>query len=192
MTTITVSAYCALLIALPVILYQLYAFVLPAFSPTERRVAMPLLLMIPFLFIAGVVFGYFFVLGPALHFLLNFNDNQFNIQVRARDYYSFVTHDAARDGHHLPDPDGDPRGHTRLGIATPQQLRRSGVAMRTWDYGAGGPASERRPGQHADRDGAAHHPVRVEYRLGEPLRAAGWPCRPTASSAEGSGQAAGG
>ena len=47
------------------ILYQLYAFVLPAFSPSERRVAKPLLLLVPVLFIAGVVFGYFVVLTPA-------------------------------------------------------------------------------------------------------------------------------
>ena len=53
MTTVTVSAYAALLLALPVILYQLYAFVLPAFSPRERRVALPLLLMVPVLFIGG-------------------------------------------------------------------------------------------------------------------------------------------
>ena len=46
-TTLTNSAYAALLISLPVILYQLYAFVLPAFSPTERRVAFPLLLLVP-------------------------------------------------------------------------------------------------------------------------------------------------
>lgn len=90
-STITNSAYAALLVALPVILYQLYAFVLPAFSPTERRIALPLLLLVPVLFIAGVVFCYFVVLTPALHFLLNFNADQFNIQVRARDYYSFVT-----------------------------------------------------------------------------------------------------
>ena len=37
MTTLTVSAYAAILIALPVVLYQVYAFILPAFSPTERR-----------------------------------------------------------------------------------------------------------------------------------------------------------
>src|SRR3954470_23373469 len=42
-TTMTVSAYAALLLAGPVILYQLYAFVLPAFSPDERRVALPIL-----------------------------------------------------------------------------------------------------------------------------------------------------
>ena len=47
--------------------------------------------MVPVLFIAGVVFGYFVVLPAATKFLLNFNDNQFNIQIRARDYYSFFT-----------------------------------------------------------------------------------------------------
>ena len=90
-TTLTNSAYFALLIAMPVILYQLYAFVLPAFSPAERRVATPLLLMVPVLFITGVVFCYFVVLTPAIDFLLNFNADEFNTQVRARDYYSFVT-----------------------------------------------------------------------------------------------------
>jgi sec-independent protein translocase protein TatC len=89
-TTLTNAAYAALLIALPVILYQIYAFILPAFSPTERRVATPLLLLVPVLFVGGVVFCYFVVLTPALQFLLNFNADEFNTQVRARDYYSFV------------------------------------------------------------------------------------------------------
>src|SRR3954453_17514017 len=48
-TTFTVAAYAAILISLPVVLYQLYAFVLPAFSATERQVAFPLMLMVPFL-----------------------------------------------------------------------------------------------------------------------------------------------
>ena len=61
-TTMTVSAYFAILLALPVLLYQLYAFVLPAFTPREKKVALPLLLMVPVLFIVGVVFGYFVVL----------------------------------------------------------------------------------------------------------------------------------
>jgi sec-independent protein translocase protein TatC len=91
MTTITNSAYAAILIALPVVLYQFYAFVLPAFSPRERGVALPLLLMVPFLFVAGVVFCYFVVLPPAIDFLLQFNADEFNTQVRARDYYSFAT-----------------------------------------------------------------------------------------------------
>ena len=54
--------------------------------------------MAPGLFIAGVVFGYFVVLPAATKFLLNFNDNQFNIQIRARDYYSFFTLTLARHG----------------------------------------------------------------------------------------------
>jgi sec-independent protein translocase protein TatC len=91
LTTITNSLYAALLLALPVILYQAYAFILPAFSPTERRVALPLLLLVPVLFVAGVAFCYFVVLPPAIKFLLNFNASEFNTQVRARDYYSFVT-----------------------------------------------------------------------------------------------------
>ena len=88
--TLTNSAYFALLIALPVILYQLYAFVLPAFSPAERRVATPLLLMVPVLFITGVVFCCFSRYSASAQFLLNFNADQFNTQVQARDY-SFVT-----------------------------------------------------------------------------------------------------
>jgi sec-independent protein translocase protein TatC len=90
-TTLMNAAYFALILAAPVILYELYAFILPAFSPSERRVATPLLILVPFLFIAGVVFCYFVVLGPALHFLLNFNSDEFNTQVRAKDYYSFVS-----------------------------------------------------------------------------------------------------
>jgi sec-independent protein translocase protein TatC len=90
-TTLMNAAYFALVISAPLILYELYAFVLPAFSPSERRVATPLLVLVPVLFIAGVVFCYLVVLKPALHFLLNFNADQFNTQVRAKDYYSFVS-----------------------------------------------------------------------------------------------------
>ena len=89
-TTISNSAYVGLLIALPVILYQLYAFLLPAFKPAERRVAFPMMMLIPVLFITGVLFCYFLVLTPAMHFLLNFNSDQFSNQVRARDYYGFI------------------------------------------------------------------------------------------------------
>src|SRR5215208_2405869 len=60
-TTLTLSIYAGLLLAMPVILYQAYAYVLPAFSPHERRVVLPFMLMVPFLFIGGVVFAYFVV-----------------------------------------------------------------------------------------------------------------------------------
>jgi sec-independent protein translocase protein TatC len=121
-TTLTVSAYAALLIALPVILYQLYAFILPAFSPTEKKVALPLLLMVPVLFVAGAVFAYFVIVPAALTFLLNFNDHQFNTQIRARDYYSFVLLTLVAAGIVFQVPVGI-LGLTRLGILTPQKLK---------------------------------------------------------------------
>jgi sec-independent protein translocase protein TatC len=89
--TITVAAYGALILSLPVLIYQLYAYVLPAFSGRERRVVLPILLVAPLLFLAGAVFAYYGVLPAAVKFLLNFNDSQFNVQVRARDYYSFFS-----------------------------------------------------------------------------------------------------
>ena len=122
--TITNSAYAALLIALPVILYQVYAFVLPAFSPTERRVALPLLMLVPVLFIAGVVFCYFVVLTPALQFLLHFNADQFNIQVRAKDYYSFVTLVMVAMGIGFQVPVAL-LAACRIGVTTPEKLAKN-------------------------------------------------------------------
>jgi sec-independent protein translocase protein TatC len=90
-TTLTVSAYGAILLCLPFWLWQLYGYVLPAFSPKEKRVVLPILLMFPVLFLAGVAFSYFVVMPAALNFLLNFNDSQFNIAVRAKDYYGFFS-----------------------------------------------------------------------------------------------------
>jgi sec-independent protein translocase protein TatC len=123
-TTFTLSAYAAILISLPVLLYQLYAFVLPAFTPNEKRVAMPLLLMVPFLFIAGVVFGYYVVLPAALKFLLHFNTDQFRVEIRARDYYSFVSMTLVACGLLFQIPVGI-LGLNRMGIVTPRQLRKN-------------------------------------------------------------------
>jgi Tat protein translocase TatC len=124
MVTVTLAMYGAILIAMPVILYQIYAFVLPAFSPTERKVALPLLLMIPFLFIGGVAFGYFVVLKPALSFLLGFNEGDFNTEIRARDYYSFVALSLLSIGILFQIPVGV-LGLTKLGITTPAKLRKN-------------------------------------------------------------------
>jgi len=123
-TTFTLAAYAAILISLPVVLYQLYAFILPAFTPGERRVAMPLLLMVPFLFIGGVVFGYYVVLPAALKFLLHFNTDQFQVQIRARDYYSFVSMTLVACGLLFQIPVAI-LGLNRMGIVTPRQLRKN-------------------------------------------------------------------
>ena len=88
--TITVTFYFSLLLSLPIILYELYGFMIPAFSPTERAVARPVLMAVPGLFACGVVFGYFVVLPAAVHFLQNFNSGSFEQFVQASSYYSFA------------------------------------------------------------------------------------------------------
>jgi sec-independent protein translocase protein TatC len=121
-TTMSVAFYAALLLALPLILYQAYAFVIPAFEPGERKIAVPLLLMVPFLFLAGVAFGYFLVLPRAVEFLQNFNDDDFDILVQARDYYKFSIMFLAGIGVLFQIPVGV-LIVTRLGIVTPRQLQ---------------------------------------------------------------------
>jgi sec-independent protein translocase protein TatC len=88
-TSLTVSFYFALLLALPVILYQAYAFIIPALSEHERNVARPIMIAAPVLFVLGVVFTFFIVLPPAVQFLQGYNSDQFNALVQAKPLYSF-------------------------------------------------------------------------------------------------------
>ncbi len=88
-TTLTVAAYFALLFALPVLIYEGYAFVIPALNPPERRAALPLMAAAPVLFIGGVGFAYLAVLPPALRFLQRYNSQNFDILVQAKTYYKF-------------------------------------------------------------------------------------------------------
>ncbi len=88
--TFKVAAYAALLLSLPILLWQAYAFVLPAFSSRERKAAVPLMLMVPFLFVAGASFAYFAVLPNAIRVLQNFNSSNFDILIQARDLYKFT------------------------------------------------------------------------------------------------------
>jgi sec-independent protein translocase protein TatC len=123
-TTLTVTVYGALVISLPVLLFQIYAYILPAFSTAEKRVVLPILLLFPVLFLAGLAFSYFVVMPAAVSFLLNFNDSQLNIQLRAREYYSFfsMTELAGAIVFQLPLAI---LAVTRLGIVTPQQLSKN-------------------------------------------------------------------
>jgi len=119
-----VAFYFALLLALPVILFQAYAFVLPAFSPTERRIAMPLMLAIPFLFLIGVLFGYFVVFPASVKFFQNFNSDSYNVLVQASAYYRFEALILLAMGMIFQVPVGI-LAATRAGIVTPAQLRKN-------------------------------------------------------------------
>jgi sec-independent protein translocase protein TatC len=122
--TFRVVGYAALLISLPLLLYQAYAFILPAFSPREREVAMPLMAMVPFLFVGGVVFAYFFVLPNAINFLQNFNDDNYDILLQARDFYKFSILVLMVMGILFQVPIGI-LAVTRVGIITTAQLRKN-------------------------------------------------------------------
>jgi sec-independent protein translocase protein TatC len=121
--TLTVTLYFSLVISLPLILFELYGFLLPAFSPQERRVVMPLLVSVPFLFAAGAIFGYLVVLPTALHFLQNFNSSQFNVMVQANQYYKFAATVLLAMGLCFQAPVVI-LGAVRAGLVTPRQLRR--------------------------------------------------------------------
>lgn len=122
--TLTVAGYFAVLFALPIILYQAYAFVLPAIGPRDRRVALPLMAMVPVLFVVGVAFAYALVLPAAVGFLQNFNGGQFDVLVQAKPYYSFTIMTMAVMGLLFQIPVGI-LALTRLGVVTPQMLRKN-------------------------------------------------------------------
>src|SRR3954464_12457014 len=88
-TSITVAFAFALLLGLPFLLTQMWAFVAPAIAPADRRAVRPLLILAPVLFAAGVGFAYFLVLTPAVRFLQGFNHGAFDVLVQARAYYRF-------------------------------------------------------------------------------------------------------
>jgi sec-independent protein translocase protein TatC len=87
--SLTVAFYFAILISTPLILYEIYAFVVPAFNPREKAVAVPIVIVAPLLFLAGALFTYFIVLPPAIRFLQGYNASQFQALVQARPLYSF-------------------------------------------------------------------------------------------------------
>jgi len=121
-TTLTVSLIFALILSLPVLLHQLYAFMMPALDPKHRRRMMPLTLAVPFLFIAGVAFGYVVVLPAAVHFFQNFNSGQFNVLVQASQYYKFAATTMLAMGLLFEVPVAI-LAVTSAGVITPRQLR---------------------------------------------------------------------
>jgi sec-independent protein translocase protein TatC len=121
-TTIGIALIFALILALPIILFQLYGFLLPAFSPKQQKIAKSLTLSIPFLFVIGVLFGYFVVLPAAVRFFQNFNSGEFNVLVQANQYYHFAAVTLLAMGLVFQIPVAI-LAATRAEIVTPSQLR---------------------------------------------------------------------
>ena len=136
----------------------------PRSRPRERRAAIPLLVMVPALFAAASRSATSLVLPAAIRFLQNFNTDEFNVLVQARDYYKFVAMTLLAIGHRLPDPGRHPRPHAarrgqRRAAAPPPPLRDrrcAAVAMA---------AAGHRPGDDAHRDGPARPALEVSVLL---------------------------
>ncbi len=90
LTAMKVSLLAGLALALPVVLWQLWGFLAPAVEPHAERTIMLFVALATVLLVAGVAFGYWVVLPKAVSFLTNFDEQQFNAQIRAKDYYGFV------------------------------------------------------------------------------------------------------
>jgi sec-independent protein translocase protein TatC len=90
-TAIKVSLYGAFALALPVVLYQLWSFLAPAVEEHTQRIVSVFVLIATALFAGGLSFAYFVVLPRAIEFLTNFDDEFYDVQIRANYYYSFVS-----------------------------------------------------------------------------------------------------
>jgi sec-independent protein translocase protein TatC len=91
LTVMKLSLYGALILAAPVILWQFWGFFAPAVEAQQERRVLFFVLFASALLVAGIVFGYFVALPAAVHYLTNYDKAEFNIQLRAKDYYGFTT-----------------------------------------------------------------------------------------------------
>jgi sec-independent protein translocase protein TatC len=88
--TIALTFYMALFIAMPVILYQIWAFVAPGLYRKEKHFAFPLLATSIMLFFAGMAFAYFVVFPLIFGFVSTFTPESVNYQPDMTEYVSFV------------------------------------------------------------------------------------------------------
>jgi sec-independent protein translocase protein TatC len=88
-TSLKVSFALGFALALPIVLWQLWSFVAPALTPKTQRGIAGFTVFAAALLVGGVVFGYRVALPAALHFLTNYDNSVYNVQIRAADFISF-------------------------------------------------------------------------------------------------------
>jgi sec-independent protein translocase protein TatC len=91
LTSFKISLMAGIALAFPVLLWQLWAFLAPAFEESSQRVVALFVCFASLLLGCGIAFGYWLVLPQALHFLTHYDDKLYDINIRARDYFSFAT-----------------------------------------------------------------------------------------------------
>ena len=122
MTSLWLSLYLGFAISLPVLLWQAWAFFIPAFEQGHERMLKAFVVLATGLMVGGLFFGYYVALPAAAKFLTHFDSSIYNVQVQARPYISFATMVllAMALVFELP---LFVVGLTRLGVITTKQLR---------------------------------------------------------------------
>ena len=87
---IKITLMAAFVIALPIVLYQTWAFIAPGLYAHERRFALPMVVGGTLLFIAGMAFCYFFVFQTVFSFIANFAPKSIQVAPDIEQYLSFV------------------------------------------------------------------------------------------------------
>ncbi|MBM4434164.1 MAG: twin-arginine translocase subunit TatC [Chloroflexi bacterium] len=90
-TFMRVALFAGIALAMPVIVWQLFAYIDPALLPNERRFVLRLGPFVVLLFVTGMAFCYFVLLPQALGFLVNFGRSVFSPELRCAEYIEFVT-----------------------------------------------------------------------------------------------------
>lgn len=85
-----VTLVLSFIVALPWVLYQLWAFIAPGLYTHEKRLVAPLVISSSLLFMAGVAFCYFFVFGRVFHFISNFSPSSIAVTPDIENYLDFV------------------------------------------------------------------------------------------------------
>jgi len=91
LTSVKIALLAGFLLALPIILWQVWAFLAPAMEEHSQRVVAVCVVLSALLLVCGIFFGYYVALPNAIHFLTNYDSTHYQIELRARDYYSFTT-----------------------------------------------------------------------------------------------------
>jgi sec-independent protein translocase protein TatC len=90
MVSLKVWVAAAVIMASPILIYELWAFVGPAFTASEKKYFYPVVFATTALFLGGCALAYFLVLPKGLGWLLGFSSGFFNVQLRAEDYFTFM------------------------------------------------------------------------------------------------------
>ncbi len=87
---VKVTMFVALVIALPYVLYQIWAFVSPGLYTHEKKLVLPLIATSTLLFIAGMAFAYFIVFPTVFKFITNFAPEGVSVMTDIQKYFDFV------------------------------------------------------------------------------------------------------